>query len=131
VVTLARWRRLTRNAYGRRLAAVSLGGALAVLGHRWIGLRIGMTGAQILVEDAVLLAMFFAVIAQGEHRWLLSLVGILIATAAASALRMELAAPILGLGALASFAALCVRLFVDRRMTPKAAVGPLGAVDDG
>jgi eukaryotic-like serine/threonine-protein kinase len=130
VVTLVRWRHLTRNTYGRRLAAVTLGVTLALLGHRWIGLRIGMTGAQILVEDAVLLAMFFGVIAQGEHRWLLWLMGIAIATATASSLRMDLAAPILGLGALAGFAAMSVRLFVDRRMTPKAAVGPLDPVDE-
>ena len=129
-VTLARWRRLTRNAYGRRLAAITLGSTLALLGHRWIGLRIGMTGAQILVEDAVLLAMFFGVVAQGEHRWLLWLMGVSIATAVASSLRMDLAGPILGLGALAGFAAFSVRLFVDRRMTPKAAVGPLDPVDE-
>ncbi|HEY8089003.1 MAG TPA: serine/threonine-protein kinase, partial [Polyangiaceae bacterium] len=90
LVTLARWRRLTRNGYGRRLAALSLAGALALLGHRWIGLRIGMTGAQILVEDTVLLAMLFGVIAQGEFRWLLWLMGIQIVTAGASSLRMDL-----------------------------------------
>ena len=130
VVTLVRWRRLTRNAYGRRLAAITLASTLALLGHRWIGLRIGMSGAQILVEDSVLLAMFFGVVAQGEHRWLLWLMGTSIATAVASSLRMDLAGPILGLGALAGFAAMSVRLFVDRRMTAKAAVGPLDPVDD-
>jgi serine/threonine-protein kinase len=130
VATLGRWRRLTRNAYGRQLATISIAGALALLGHRWIGLAIGMTGAQILVEDAVLLAMLFGVIAQGEHRWLLWVTGISIASAVASALRMDLAAPILGLGALADFVAMSVRLFVDRRMTPKAAVGPLDVADE-
>jgi hypothetical protein len=130
VVTVVRWRRLTRNAYGRSLAALTLGAGLALLGHRWIGLRIGMTGAQILVEDAVLLAMLFGVVAQGAHRWLLWPMGIMVASAVASSLRMDLAGPLLGVGALAVFAALSVRLFVDRRMTPKAVVGPLDTVDE-
>ena len=43
---------------------------------------------------------------------------------------MDLAGPIVGLGALASFAAMSVRLFVDRRMNAKAAVGPLDAAAD-
>ena len=73
LVMLVRWRRLTRNAYGRRLAALTLAATLALLGHRWIGLHIGMTGAQILVEDAVLLATFFGVVAQGEHRTVVAL----------------------------------------------------------
>ena len=74
-----RARKLAVNRVGRRVAALLVGTTLAVLAHRLIGLRLGLSRAHVLVEDMVVLTTIFGVGAITVEGWL----GVLAAIAAA------------------------------------------------
>src|SRR5262249_37192612 len=64
-----RWSSFACNQYGLRLAWMFPGGVFAVLGHRLIALRLGLPVAHVLVEDMVVIATLYAVVAQTQDRW--------------------------------------------------------------
>lgn len=81
-VVALRWRRLSRNRYGRRAAALFAGGLVAVLLHRVAGMCLGAPVQHILVGDLLVLGTLFGTAAVAIERWL----GWLAATAIAGAL---------------------------------------------
>jgi serine/threonine-protein kinase len=83
-VTLLR-RRLAKNAYGRRVAALVLTAVAAMLAHRMVGWRTGMSVPQTLVGDEIILAAVYATAAVNLERWLGWLAGLMLAGAAVGA----------------------------------------------
>jgi hypothetical protein len=116
---------LARNVYGRRLTWLFPLGLGAVIAHRAVDLHLRLAAPQILIGDGFLLALLYAIVAVGDHAWLGWVSLITVAASIASAFRLDATPTILGIGGLATIGAMCVRLFVDRNMTPGAAVGAL------
>ncbi len=87
----ALWRRLSRNLYGRRVAAIFPGIGLALLVHRLVAVRLGTPVLHVLVVDHVILAVVLAATAVTVDRalgWfaLLGLFGAAVSRAAPSCL---------------------------------------------
>lgn len=118
------WPGLSRNRYGRRFAGLFPTALLALLGHRLIALRLGLSAEQILVEDMLLISTMWALLAQTFERWLAWLAAFTAVPAIVGAFVPARAPLLLGALGLASIAAMAVRLLLDRHMTPEAAVRP-------
>lgn len=70
VVITIRWRRLAQNRYGRRAAALFIGGNVAMLVHRLIAIRLGTPVPTIIVNDMIVSATFFGTAAVAVEKWI-------------------------------------------------------------
>jgi predicted Ser/Thr protein kinase len=125
VAITVRWRQLSRNIYGRQLSFAFAIVAIALLAHRLLCLRLGLSGEQIMIEGGVLSAVSYGAISRDEHRWLGWIALIDLVAIAAATVRLDWTAPIFGIAMLATIAAMSIRAFVDRYLDPAAVLGPL------
>lgn len=125
-----RWRGLSRNLYGRRLAGLFPLTLVATLAHRLIALRLGLAAEQILVEDMVLLATILGLLAHTFDRWMVGL-AMFVAIPASLAAFLPHRAPLLfALLGLACAAALVIRRLLNRHLHPAAIVRPYENAQD-
>ncbi|MFT3774310.1 MAG: serine/threonine-protein kinase [Minicystis sp.] len=106
-------RRLARNLYGRRLAALYIGFGAAMLVHRLLAARLAMTVAQTLVGDLVALASLTACAALAVDRRLALPAAWMLACGVAGAFVPEHAVPIFG-AAMAGSAAMLLAVWARR-----------------
>jgi hypothetical protein len=81
-----------------------------------------LSAEQVLVEDMVLFTTIWVLLAQTFERWLAWLAAMTAVAAILGAFAPARAPLLVGALGLASIAAVIVRLFLDRHMTPEAAV---------
>ncbi|MEO5727011.1 MAG: hypothetical protein ABI134_05915 [Byssovorax sp.] len=125
IVVLRRSRHLARNRYGRRLALLFLGFPTALLLHRLLCLRFGLTGGQVLAMDCFSSAIVYAALAREELGWLAWLAALSLLQAFAAAAALEQAPLVVAVGGMLTFAAVGVRAFIDRHIDAKAALGAI------
>jgi serine/threonine-protein kinase len=118
------WRGLSRNRHGRLFAGLFPSVLLALLCHRLIALRLGHPAEQILVEDMVLFATVWGVLAQTFSPWFGWLAVFTAVPAIVGALLPQRVPLLLGVLGLMGIVALVIRMFVDRHLRPEATVGP-------
>ncbi len=123
------WRQLARNEYGRQLAFLTAAFPAAVLAHRLIALQMGLSGGQILVEDATLFSFGYASIARGEHRWLGWVAALAGLTSVAGALGLDRSGAMVGVGCLVTLGAFGLRVYLDRHLHPDSALGLIDRED--
>jgi serine/threonine-protein kinase len=113
-----RWRYVSRNTYGRRLASTSVCLGLLMLLNHSAGVAMGLPGSRVLIEDLVLLTVFNAIMACTMESWLAILAALSGTAALAGSLAPERATWAFGAYALAGVTGLGLRLVLDRHMRP-------------
>jgi serine/threonine-protein kinase len=105
VVALLR-RRLARNRYGRRLAALFVGAGAAMMAHRLVAARVGLSVPQTLLGDLVVLATLNGAAAVTAERWLAVPSALLLACAAVGTSEPGWAVPLFGIAMVGTAAAI-------------------------